>query len=183
MYRPASSSRPAISPSPLLPGSRYRSGRWPDWLKMKNPAAPAVKREAGPADSAAGRRMAGHLGRRQPPGRPGETIAPSAHPQPVQSAKIGQSNHGHGGSAGAPPRRRTDHHAEPVMFDFVDPARAGRRAMSGRRKAGIDKRNHTGLGSPADTLKPHLALAPGNAAIAASRVGSFPCAVRRILPL
>ena len=24
--------------------SRYRSGRSPDWLKMKNPAAPAVKR-------------------------------------------------------------------------------------------------------------------------------------------
>jgi hypothetical protein len=70
------------------------------------------------------------------------------------------------------------------MFDFVDPARAGRRAMSGRRKAGLDKCRHTGLRSPADTLKPHLALqAPGNAAIAASRVGSYPCAVRRILPL
>src|SRR6516225_8962841 len=27
-------------------GSTYRSGRSPDWLKMKNPAAPAVKREA-----------------------------------------------------------------------------------------------------------------------------------------
>ena len=27
-------------------GSRYRRGRSPDWLKMKNPAAPAVKREA-----------------------------------------------------------------------------------------------------------------------------------------
>jgi bifunctional non-homologous end joining protein LigD len=27
-------------------GSRYRSGRSPDWLKMKNPAVPAVKREA-----------------------------------------------------------------------------------------------------------------------------------------
>src|SRR5262245_38975987 len=27
-------------------GSRYRSGRSPDWLKMKNPHAPAVKREA-----------------------------------------------------------------------------------------------------------------------------------------
>jgi bifunctional non-homologous end joining protein LigD len=27
-------------------GSAYRSGRSPDWLKMKNPAAPAVKREA-----------------------------------------------------------------------------------------------------------------------------------------
>jgi Arabinose-binding domain of AraC transcription regulator, N-term len=26
--------------------TRYRSGRSPDWLKMKNPAAPAVKREA-----------------------------------------------------------------------------------------------------------------------------------------
>ena len=28
-------------------GSRYRSGRSPDWLKFKNPEAPAVKREAG----------------------------------------------------------------------------------------------------------------------------------------
>jgi len=28
-------------------GSTYRSGRSPDWLKMKNPAAPAVTREAG----------------------------------------------------------------------------------------------------------------------------------------
>jgi hypothetical protein len=28
-------------------GTRYRSGRWPDWLKFfKNPEAPAVKREA-----------------------------------------------------------------------------------------------------------------------------------------
>ena len=27
-------------------GSRYRSGRSPDWLKFKNPAAPAVKRKA-----------------------------------------------------------------------------------------------------------------------------------------
>jgi hypothetical protein len=27
-------------------GSPYRSGRSPDWLKMKNPQAPAVKREA-----------------------------------------------------------------------------------------------------------------------------------------
>jgi ATP-dependent DNA ligase len=26
-------------------GSPYRSGRSPDWLKMKNPAALAVKRE------------------------------------------------------------------------------------------------------------------------------------------
>jgi ATP-dependent DNA ligase len=26
-------------------GSPYRSGRSPDWLKMKNPDAPAVKRE------------------------------------------------------------------------------------------------------------------------------------------
>jgi ATP-dependent DNA ligase len=26
--------------------SAYRSGRSPDWLKMKNPAVPAVKREA-----------------------------------------------------------------------------------------------------------------------------------------
>ena len=26
--------------------SAYRSGRSPEWLKMKNPAAPAVKREA-----------------------------------------------------------------------------------------------------------------------------------------
>jgi bifunctional non-homologous end joining protein LigD len=28
-------------------GSRYRSGRCPDWLNSKNPAAPAVRREAG----------------------------------------------------------------------------------------------------------------------------------------
>jgi ATP-dependent DNA ligase len=27
-------------------GSPYRSGRSPDWLKVKNPDAPAVKREA-----------------------------------------------------------------------------------------------------------------------------------------
>jgi len=27
-------------------GSRYRSGRSPDWLKFENPEAPAVKREA-----------------------------------------------------------------------------------------------------------------------------------------
>jgi bifunctional non-homologous end joining protein LigD len=27
-------------------GSRYRSGRVNDWLKIKNPTAPAVKREA-----------------------------------------------------------------------------------------------------------------------------------------
>ena len=27
-------------------GSRYRSGRTTDWLKFKNPEAPAVKREA-----------------------------------------------------------------------------------------------------------------------------------------
>jgi hypothetical protein len=27
-------------------GSPYRSGRSPDWLKMKNPDAPAVRRQA-----------------------------------------------------------------------------------------------------------------------------------------
>jgi bifunctional non-homologous end joining protein LigD len=27
-------------------GSRYRSGRSPDWLKFKNPEAPAVRRES-----------------------------------------------------------------------------------------------------------------------------------------
>ena len=27
-------------------GSRYRSGRSPHWIKVKNPNAPAVKREA-----------------------------------------------------------------------------------------------------------------------------------------
>jgi hypothetical protein len=27
-------------------GSRYSAGRSPDWLKSKNPASPAVKREA-----------------------------------------------------------------------------------------------------------------------------------------
>ena len=31
-------------------GSRYRSGCSPDWLKMKSPAAPAAKREAGRLD-------------------------------------------------------------------------------------------------------------------------------------
>jgi len=40
-------------------GSRYRSGRSPDWLKMKNPAAPAVRR---------GRRGLGQLTSRPPPG-------------------------------------------------------------------------------------------------------------------
>jgi bifunctional non-homologous end joining protein LigD len=30
--------------------SAYRSGRSPDWLKMKNPAAPAMKREAAEED-------------------------------------------------------------------------------------------------------------------------------------
>jgi hypothetical protein len=34
-----------VVPSAWL-GSRYRSGRSPDWLKFKNPDAPAVKREA-----------------------------------------------------------------------------------------------------------------------------------------
>jgi len=38
-------SRPGNDVSKRL-GSRYRSGRSPDWLKMKNPEAPAVKREA-----------------------------------------------------------------------------------------------------------------------------------------
>jgi hypothetical protein len=33
-------------------GSRYRSGRSPDWLKFKNPQAPAVRREACPSSSA-----------------------------------------------------------------------------------------------------------------------------------
>ena len=32
--------------APKRLGSRYRSGRSPDWLKFKNPAAPAVWREA-----------------------------------------------------------------------------------------------------------------------------------------
>ena len=27
-------------------GSRYRSGRTPDWIKVKNPKSPAVKRKA-----------------------------------------------------------------------------------------------------------------------------------------
>jgi bifunctional non-homologous end joining protein LigD len=31
---------------PKRSGSRYRSGRSKDWLKLKNPKAPAVKREA-----------------------------------------------------------------------------------------------------------------------------------------
>jgi ATP-dependent DNA ligase len=37
-------------PSSAMPASRkgspYRSGRSPDWVKMKNPEAAAVKREA-----------------------------------------------------------------------------------------------------------------------------------------
>ena len=31
---------------PKRKGSRYRSGRSPDWIKCKNPDSPAVKREA-----------------------------------------------------------------------------------------------------------------------------------------
>jgi ATP-dependent DNA ligase len=38
--------------------SPYRSGRSPDWLKMKNRAAPAVKREAEPKGVALLRREA-----------------------------------------------------------------------------------------------------------------------------
>jgi bifunctional non-homologous end joining protein LigD len=38
---PASSGLEGIVSKRL--GSRYRSGRSPDWLKMKNPAAPTVK--------------------------------------------------------------------------------------------------------------------------------------------
>jgi hypothetical protein len=34
------------SARPQRLGSRCRSGRSPDWLKFKNPEAPAVKREA-----------------------------------------------------------------------------------------------------------------------------------------
>jgi bifunctional non-homologous end joining protein LigD len=30
-------------------GSRYRSGRSPDWLKFKSPQAPAVRRKISPA--------------------------------------------------------------------------------------------------------------------------------------
>jgi hypothetical protein len=35
-----------LQSSSSLEGFSYRSGRLPDWLKMKNPEAPAVKREA-----------------------------------------------------------------------------------------------------------------------------------------
>ena len=40
--------RPPVDKAYLaaLKGSPYRSGRSHDWLKMKNPTAPAVKREA-----------------------------------------------------------------------------------------------------------------------------------------
>jgi hypothetical protein len=31
---------------PVILGSLYRSGRSPHWVKVKNPKAPAVKREA-----------------------------------------------------------------------------------------------------------------------------------------
>jgi hypothetical protein len=39
-------SKPRKQSSGRRLGSRYRSGRSPDWLKFKNPEAPAVKREA-----------------------------------------------------------------------------------------------------------------------------------------
>jgi hypothetical protein len=35
-----------LRPTGLGSGSRLHSGRSPDWLKFKNPEAPAVKREA-----------------------------------------------------------------------------------------------------------------------------------------
>ena len=38
--------RGAVVARPACVGSRYRSGRTPDWLKFKNPDVPAVKREA-----------------------------------------------------------------------------------------------------------------------------------------
>jgi hypothetical protein len=34
------------TPGPTLTSRDYRSGRSPDWLKCKNPDAPAVRREA-----------------------------------------------------------------------------------------------------------------------------------------
>ena len=43
-YAPRSRTLEGIASKRL--GSRYRSGRTTDWLKMKNPAAPAVTREA-----------------------------------------------------------------------------------------------------------------------------------------
>jgi hypothetical protein len=45
-------------------GSRYRSGRSRDWLKFKNPAAPAVKREA-EGDWGEGPVAAEHAGQKQ----------------------------------------------------------------------------------------------------------------------
>ena len=48
----ADAAHPSRLPEKLGPpgskrlGSHYRSGRSPDWLKFKNPDAPAVKREA-----------------------------------------------------------------------------------------------------------------------------------------
>ena len=53
--REAQAQRAAASGAPLIGlegivskrlGATYRSGRSPDWLKFKNPNAPAVKREA-----------------------------------------------------------------------------------------------------------------------------------------
>jgi ATP-dependent DNA ligase len=41
---------------PKRTNSPYRSGRSPDWLKMKNAAAPAVKREEGEEWGERGRR-------------------------------------------------------------------------------------------------------------------------------
>jgi bifunctional non-homologous end joining protein LigD len=47
-------------------GSRYRSGRTSDWLKFKNPAAPAVKREAEEEWARGGSLLIGKLKRLAP---------------------------------------------------------------------------------------------------------------------
>src|SRR5260221_13717225 len=64
-------------------GSRYRSGRSTDWLKSKNPAAPAGKREAEERGSAKLKRRGGNsfapaltLGRKK--GRPKNKGGPKA---------------------------------------------------------------------------------------------------------
>jgi ATP-dependent DNA ligase len=47
--RPSTGSRANSAPKAIiskLKGSRYRSGRTRDWVKVKNPDSPAVKREA-----------------------------------------------------------------------------------------------------------------------------------------
>ena len=56
-------------------GSRYRSGRSADWLKFKNPGAPAVKREA--EEDGAGTIVWRHASKAASHSRPGHAHQPS----------------------------------------------------------------------------------------------------------